>query len=156
MNSTTREARNGELTAAISNAVVRCTRDYTGRGPTKARTTLDTNLVVVTLEDTLTRGERSLADSGKGEMVVDIRRCFQMTMRDDMVGRVEALLGRKVIAFMSDNHIDPDVGVEVFILEPLPGNGNGNSNGAVARKHPGEPGGDGVSHQGPARAGEGA
>ena len=154
MNSTTREARNGELTAAISNAVVRCTRDYTGRGPTKARTTLDTNLVVVTLEDTLTRGERSLADSGKGEMVVDIRRCFQMTMRDDMVGRVEALLGRKVIAFMSDNHIDPDVGVEVFILEPLPGNGN--SNGSVAREHPSEPGGDSVSHQGPARAGEGA
>jgi hypothetical protein len=26
--------------------------------------------------------------------------------------------GRKVIAFMSDNHIDPDYGAEVFVLEP--------------------------------------
>jgi hypothetical protein len=25
-----------------------------------------------------------------------------------------------VIAFMSDNHIDPDLGVEAFALEPLP------------------------------------
>jgi hypothetical protein len=27
---------------------------------------------------------------------------------------------RKVIGFMSDNHIDPDLAVEVFVLEPLP------------------------------------
>jgi hypothetical protein len=25
-----------------------------------------------------------------------------------------------VIGFMSDNHIDPDLAVEVFVLEPLP------------------------------------
>jgi hypothetical protein len=31
-----------------------------------------------------------------------------MVMRDDLVGLVETELGRKVIAFMSDNHIDPD------------------------------------------------
>ena len=113
----------GQLSAAISNAVVQSTRDYTGRGPTKARTTIGTNIVVTTVEDTLTKGERSLADSGKGDMVTDIRRCFQITMRDDLVSRVEGLMGRKVVAFMSDNHIEPDIGVEIFILEPLSSNG---------------------------------
>jgi uncharacterized protein YbcI len=113
----------GQLSAAISNSVVQCTREYTGRGATKARTTIGNDMIVTRMEDTLTKGERSLADNGKSDMVSEIRRCFQMTMRDDLVARVEALTGRKVIAFMSANHIEPDMGVEVFVLEPSSGNG---------------------------------
>jgi hypothetical protein len=41
-------------------------------------------------------------------------------MRDDLVKVVEDALDRKVIAFMSTNHIDPDMAVEVFVLEPVP------------------------------------
>jgi uncharacterized protein YbcI len=114
----------GKLALAISNSVVQCTRDYTGRGPTKARTTIGEDIIVTKMEDTLTRGERSLADSGKGDMVVDIRRCFQMTMREDLVSRIEGLTGRKVLAFMSDNHVEPDVGVEIFVLESQRRNGH--------------------------------
>ena len=114
----------GQLLAAISNAVVQCTREYTGRGPTKARTTIGNDMVVTRMEDTLTKGERSLADKGKGDMVTDIRRCFQTTMREDLVSRVEELTGRKVIAFMSDNHIEPDMAVEIFILEPSSSDGD--------------------------------
>lgn len=117
----------GEVAAALSTAIVQCTREYTGRGPTKARTTITDDMVVTRIEDTLTKGERSLADSGKNDMVIDIRRCFQRTMRDAMVERVEALTGRKVIAFMSDSHIEPDMGVEIFILEPLAANGDGST-----------------------------
>ena len=39
-------------------------------------------------------------------------------MRHDLINGIEELLDRKVIAFMSDNHIDPDVAVEVFMLAP--------------------------------------
>jgi hypothetical protein len=39
-------------------------------------------------------------------------------MRDDLIAIVERQLDRKVIAFMSQNHIDPDLAVEVFVLEP--------------------------------------
>ena len=39
-------------------------------------------------------------------------------MREDLAGGVASLTGREVIAFMSANHIDPDIGVEVFILAP--------------------------------------
>jgi hypothetical protein len=45
-----------------------------------------------------------------------MRKAFQGTVRHDLINRVEEILGRKVIAFMSDNHIDPDVAVDVFVL----------------------------------------
>jgi uncharacterized protein YbcI len=55
------------LYAAISNAIVRCMRDYTGRGPMKARTTIRDNVVVVMLEQTLTKGEQVLLEKGRGD-----------------------------------------------------------------------------------------
>ena len=47
-------------------------RDYTGRGPTKARTTISGNTVLVMLEDTLLKGERALVSSGGEEKVLDL------------------------------------------------------------------------------------
>jgi uncharacterized protein YbcI len=72
------------------------------------------------MADALPKAERSLVDDGKGELVRNIRGEFQRTMRDDMVGAVESITERKVIAFMSDNHIDPDMAIEAFVLEPVP------------------------------------
>jgi len=114
----------GARSAAISNLVVRLMSEYTGRGPTKARTAIGPDLVTVVLADTLTKGERSLVRDGEGQRVVDMRRAFQATMRADLVAGVEEITGRKVRAFLSDNHIDPDVAVETFILEP-DGDGDG-------------------------------
>jgi uncharacterized protein YbcI len=110
--------RDGELSAAISTAVVHTLAERTGRGPTKAKTTLGTNGVFVVLEDTLTRGERTLVDAGEWAAVLDLRHRWQNVMRAEMSDRVEELTGRKVVGFMSDNHIDPDLAVEVFVLQP--------------------------------------
>jgi uncharacterized protein YbcI len=110
----------GALAARISNTVVRALSRTTGRGPTKAKTTLGTNGVFVVLQDTLTRGEQTLADAGQEEAVLDLRHRWQMVMKQDVSREIEELTGRKVIGFMSDNHIDPDLAVEVFVLEPLP------------------------------------
>jgi uncharacterized protein YbcI len=109
---------NGQLSAALSNAVVQLVREYTGRGPTRAQAHVSGDLVSVVMADALTRGERSLVDDGKGELVRALRQEFQRTMRRDLVDAVESITGRKVIAFMSDNHIDPDMGIEAFVLEP--------------------------------------
>jgi uncharacterized protein YbcI len=109
---------NGSPNAEISRSAVQLLRDFTGRGPTRARTTINTESVMIVLGDTLTKGERRLAESGKAERVLELRHDFQLVMRDDLVGIVERALGRKVIAFMSDNHLDPDLAVEIFILEP--------------------------------------
>jgi len=104
----------------INNGAVQVLRDYTGRGPTKARTVIDCDTVTVFLSDTLTSGERRLAESGRAEHVLNNRHEFQRLMRDDLVKVVEDALDRSVIAFMSTNHIDPDMAVEVFVLEPKP------------------------------------
>ena len=108
----------GSKLAAISNHVVRTMSEYTGRGPTKARTYINEDVVTVVLKDTLTKGERSLVTDDLDELVLRMRKAFQGTMRHDLIEGVEAILGRRVVAFMSDNHIDPDVAVELFILAP--------------------------------------
>ena len=113
----------GEVSAAISNAVVQALARTTGRGPTKAKTTLGTDGVFVVLQDTLTVGEQVLSDAGHDEAVLDLRRRWQGVMKKDVSREIEELTGRKVVGFMSDNHIDPDIAVEVFVLEPLPGDG---------------------------------
>ena len=113
----------GELAAEISRTVVRALSETTGRGPTKAKTTIGDNGVFVVLQDTLTHGERTLTNAGQGRAVLDLRRRWQAVMQADVSREIEDLTGRKVIGFMSDNHIDPDLAVEVFILEPRGANG---------------------------------
>ena len=71
----------GELAAAISNTIVGALARTTGRGPTKAKTTLGENGVFVVLQDTLTVGERSLAEAGEAAAVLDLRRRWQRVMQ---------------------------------------------------------------------------
>jgi uncharacterized protein YbcI len=105
-------------TAAISNAIVRLLAESTGRGPTQARTTIDRDLVVVLLANALTKGERYLANNERSEQVLEMRRAYQEAMTEECSEAVEQITGRKVVAFMSANHIDPDLAAEIFVLEP--------------------------------------
>jgi uncharacterized protein YbcI len=108
----------GALYAAISNAIVGVVHEYTGRGPTRARTSIRDDVVVVMLQETMLKAERSLIEGGKADLVVEMRRSFQQTMRKDMSEAVTLLTGREVIAFMSDSHLEPDYSAEVFVLAP--------------------------------------
>ena len=108
----------GQLAAAISNAVVRAISDTTGRGPTRARTTIGQDAIFVVVQDTLTKGERTLVAAGDPAPVLRIREAWQRTMHATLNQDIERLTGRHVIGFMSTNHVDPDLGVEIFILEP--------------------------------------
>lgn len=108
----------GALNSALSNLIVRLVGEYAGRGPVRARSYVDGDLVCVVLQDTLTRGERNLLNNGEEDLVLRTRRAYQSAMRDEAIAGVEEITGRKVMAFMSDNHIDPDVAVECFVLEP--------------------------------------
>jgi uncharacterized protein YbcI len=103
---------------AISNLIVRLLSEYTGRGPTKARTHFNDNLITVVVQDLLTKGERSLIRDGKADLVLETRRAYQLTMRDDFTAGIEEITGRVVIAFLSANHIDPDIAIESFMLAP--------------------------------------
>jgi uncharacterized protein YbcI len=121
MHQTDERPAGGSAAAAISDTVVRLMSEYTGRGPTKAKTVIGRDVITVLLQDTLTKGERRLADAGKAEIVLRMRQEFQRTMREDLVTATEMILERKVIAFMSDNHIEPDMAAEVFVLAPQDG-----------------------------------
>jgi uncharacterized protein YbcI len=125
----TEHSLTGSKAAAISNHVVRTMSEYTGRGPTKARTYLNDDVVTCVLQDTLTKGERSLVSDHLEDLVLTMRKAFQGTMRTDLISGIEDILGRTVMAFMSDNHISPDAAVEVFLLAPV----DNGSHGAGAR-----------------------
>jgi uncharacterized protein YbcI len=116
-------ASNGPLSLAISNTIVGLLREYTGRGPTKARTSIRDNIVLVVLEQTLTKGEQSLVGKGRADKVLEIRHEFQNAMRTECCERIAELTGREVLAFLSANHIDPDIGAEIFVLDGPPQNG---------------------------------
>ena len=116
--STGEEQRAGQMSASISNAIVHLHREYLGRGPTKARTSIRDDTIVVLMTDTLTKAEHSLVADGKADEVLSTRHSLQGTMRNDMVSAVERITGRTVMAFMSTNHIEPDLACEILILEP--------------------------------------
>jgi uncharacterized protein YbcI len=108
------------LHAAISHAVVGLLREYTGRGPTKSRTTIRDNVVLVMLEQTLTKGEQSLVSKGRADKVIEIRHEFQESMREESMAKVGQLTGRNVIAMLSANHVNPDLGAEIYVLDAPP------------------------------------
>jgi uncharacterized protein YbcI len=103
---------------AISNQMVRLLARYVGRGPTKARTTLDQNLVTVTFGDTLTRAEENLVAAGEAEAVFSMRRVFHTTMRDEAVEIIEEILGRAVVAFLADIDTGANIAIFAFVLAP--------------------------------------
>jgi uncharacterized protein YbcI len=108
------------LPAAISRHVVRLFAEYTGRGPTRARTLISDNVIVCVTHDTLTKGERRLVEVGEADTVVSIRRKFQSTMREDLVSGIELLTGCKVLSFMSDHDAIHDYAAEIFVLDAAP------------------------------------
>jgi uncharacterized protein YbcI len=116
----------GRQATAVGNAITRLHRDHSGRGATTARTVFQRNHVIAFLEDIYTPVERTLIEAGQQETVKEGRQAFQMAMSEVFSQAVEEITGRKVIAFMSQVHFDPDMAAEIVVLEPKEGeNGAG-------------------------------
>ena len=106
------------MAAQISDGIVRLHKEFYGKGPNQAKTYLVNDTVVCMLRGGFTTVERTLIDDGKSEAVEQIRRTFQTTMRGAFIHVVEGAMSRKVVAYMSQVHTDPDLAVELFVLEP--------------------------------------
>ena len=106
----------GTQLANISRRIVVLHKEFYGKGPTKARTYVQDNLVVVLLRGGFTRVEETLLRDGRGEAVQRQRDAFQEVMRSRFVAVIEDELDRRVDAFMSTNHQDPDLMAEIFVL----------------------------------------
>jgi uncharacterized protein YbcI len=103
---------------AIANQIVKLHSEYYGRGPTRARTYMLDDLVVVVLEETFTAAEKTLINRGESEPIQNIRRRFQTVMKDQFKSVVEQETGRQVRVFMSETDTDADVSIEIFLLGP--------------------------------------
>jgi uncharacterized protein YbcI len=105
----------------ISKGMVSIYKDVMGRGPTRARTTIANDMVVTVLEDSLTKGERTLTAKDQADAVRELRRRVQSAMSSEITKLVEMTLHREVICFLSDHSPDPDYAVEVLLLAPRSG-----------------------------------
>lgn len=120
----TLEGRNGDsaeysVRAEISREMVRLYKDVFGRGPTKAKTDFaGPDVVLCTLEHSLTQAEKALAGLGEHQRLRDTRQYFQYATEDSFLEVIERVLGRKVRAFISGMDTSKDVAVELFYLEP--------------------------------------
>jgi uncharacterized protein YbcI len=115
----------GHLLAAISTSIVGILREHYGRGPMKAKTyALDDIIVVVMRGSGFTPLEQTIMDSGQPERVVEMREDFQRVMAERYKDTIEELTGRKVLAFLSQAHVEPDITMEIFFVDgPLEGFG---------------------------------
>jgi uncharacterized protein YbcI len=112
------QERTGAL-ADVSRELVRLHSEYYGKGPTRAKAYMVDDTLVCLLEGGFTTVERTLIDEGEADAVHDIRRSFQQAMESEFTKVVENTTQRKVVAYMSQIHHDPDLAVELFVLEPV-------------------------------------
>lgn len=94
-------------------------KQFYGKGPVRAKTFLINDTVLCVLEGGFTVVERTLIEVGRAPAVHDIRTSFQAAMREQFTQVVEAALNRRVRAYMSQVHTDPDIAIELFLLEPV-------------------------------------
>ena len=112
------EEGNGTLRQDISTAIVGLYKEHFGNGPTRCRTYLHPDLVIVVLGGGYSAAEQTMLEAGKWYEVRQARQLWQDSMQAKFVDAIEELAGRKVAAFMSANRQDPDFAVEMFVLEP--------------------------------------
>jgi uncharacterized protein YbcI len=114
----------GKLLAEITNRIVAMMREHYGRGPIKAKTYVLDNLIVCVLSNGFTAIERTMMDGGEAGRVLDMRRDFQGLMKERYSRMIEELTGRKVLAFLSQAHVEPDLTIEMFLMDgAVPGFG---------------------------------
>ncbi len=108
----------GDVLTEISDGLVALLKEFYGRGPTRAKTYYEDDLVVCVLRGGFSRVEQTLLEGGRGAVVIQQRLEFQELMRDRFEAVIEDATGRHVIGFMSGNQQHPDMMCEVFILAP--------------------------------------
>jgi uncharacterized protein YbcI len=104
--------------AEISREMVRLYKSQFGRGPTRARSDFaGPDLIICTLEDSLTPAEKRMAEMGDHQRLRDLRLYFQHATEEQFCEIIERVLGRQVRAFISGMDTDKDVAAELFYLK---------------------------------------
>ena len=109
------------LRNAISNTMARIKREFYGKGPSRTRTYVYDRIIFSVLDDVLTPVEISLKEGGRQALVRRTRLTFEDIMTKTFTGQIERLTGARVVAYHSQIVFDPDMAIEVFVLDrPAP------------------------------------
>jgi uncharacterized protein YbcI len=109
-------AAQGDVLAALSNAMVQAKKQYYGKGPTKARTYVNDDYIFVVMEGGLTVSEETLLDAGHEGLVREYRLRFQEAMATTLKQEVASILNRPVLTYHSQIVFRPTRVFEIFVL----------------------------------------
>jgi uncharacterized protein YbcI len=113
------EGHQGRL-AVISREIVGLLKSLVGRGPTKSRTYIHDDCVIVLLREGHTRGEETMFEAGGRRGVAQGRVDMSETIRAPLIEVIERHSERKVVGFMSSSQQHPDLLSFVFVLDTSP------------------------------------
>jgi uncharacterized protein YbcI len=109
------------LLAAVTDAMVVLHQRYHHRAPVTAKTLmLGNDLLACVLGGVYTDVEKTMIELQRTTIVQETRSAFQTAMQHKFIAAVERLSGRKVLAFISNQHVGPDMEIELFVLKPKP------------------------------------
>jgi uncharacterized protein YbcI len=107
----------GEMLAAISTRIVQLLRENYGRGPSRAKSYAIDDCIVCVLRNGFTAHERTIVEGGDPGRVIEMRQDFQRLMERQYRETIETITGRRVVAFLSQAHLEPDITLEIFFLD---------------------------------------
>ena len=105
------------LLSKISTEVVRTLKDSFGKGPLKAKSYMLDDFLLVVMRGGVTVAEQTMLDRDHGDLVREFRQTYQNEMGDELVAKVEALTGRKVVNYQSQILFEPHIVVEIFFFD---------------------------------------
>jgi uncharacterized protein YbcI len=109
------------LLARISTEVVRTIKDSFGKGPVKAKSYMLDDFLLVVMRGGVTVAEQTMLDRGHGDLVRQFRQTYQNEMGTELVSKVEAMTGRKVVNYQSQILFEPHIVMEIFFFEDTAG-----------------------------------
>lgn len=110
----------GQVEAAVTEAITKFEREYLGRGPKEARTFVVENMVVVQLQGILSPAERQLShENGGVELIKQMRTRLIESSSDELRALVEEETGVEVVSLHTD--ISARTGERIFVFS-LDGN----------------------------------
>jgi uncharacterized protein YbcI len=107
------------LLGAVTDEMVALHERYHHRTPVTAKTQLlDGDLLACVLGGVYSDVEKTMIELQRTALVQETRSAFQGAIQHKFIDAVERLSGRGVIAFISNNHVGPDMEIELFLLDP--------------------------------------
>jgi uncharacterized protein YbcI len=108
-----------ETLQAVTHAMVALHERYYSRTPVAAKTQLlGDDLLVCVLGGVYTDVEKTMIELQRSAIVQETRSAFQAATQKKFIDQVELLTGRDVLAFISNQHVGPDMEIEIFMLTP--------------------------------------